>query len=226
MFTLMTDWALMSGLSGVGLLSYLFINSDPKLLGWALLPTYMIHQFEEHYIDLKGERYAFQQFFCNFLGYTNIDECPGDKEFIFSVNVPGLYTAGILAGLLNNIKPVVAGGFAAIILLNGLVHIIASIKQKTYNPGLLTSIFLFIPISLYYFYEMKKQEKLSNIDIGLCVFIGILYHLIILLSIKLIKNNKINHLQLNLINVLNGLTPLICNEIYQLIKVNEITNKS
>ena len=220
MFSLMTDWALISGLSGVGLLSYLFIKSDPNLLGWTLLPTYMIHQFEEHYLDFKCERYAFQKFFCNFLGYKNINECPGDKEFIFSVNVPGLYTAGILAGLLNNIKPIVAGGFAAIILLNALVHIFASIKKKTYNPGVLTSIILFLPVSLYYFYEMKKQEKLSNIDISICVFIGILYHLVIFLSLKLIMSNKINHLQLNLINVLNGLTPLICNEIYQIIKVN------
>jgi hypothetical protein len=220
MFTLLTDWPLISGLSGAGLLSYLFIKNETLLLGWLLLPVYMIHQFEEHYIDLKGEKYAFQKFFCNFLGYTNIDECPGDKEFIFSVNVPGLYIAGILAGLLNNIKPIVAGGFAAVVLLNALVHILAAIKQKKYNPGLFTSIFLFIPIALYYFYEMKKQNKLSYADIGISLFIGILYHLVILLSIKLIKYNKINHFQLNLINVLNGLTPLISNEIYQLIKVN------
>lgn len=220
MFSLMRDWALISGLSGAGLLSYLFIKSDPKLLGWILLPTYMLHQFEEHYLDFKGERYAFQKFFCNFLGYKNIDECPGDKEFIFSVNVPGLYIAGILAGLLNNIKPIVAGSFAAVILLNALVHIFASIKKKTYNPGLITSIILFLPVSLYYFYEMKKQEKFSYADIGVSIFIGILYHLVILLSLKLIMSNKINHLQLNLINVLNGLTPFISNEIYQLIKVN------
>ncbi len=214
----MTDWALISGLTGAGLLSYLFLKSDPKLLGWTLLPVYMIHQFEEHYIDLKGEKYAFQKYFCNFLGYTNIDECPGDKEFIFSVNVPGLYTAGILAGLLNNIKPIVAGGFAAVILINAIAHILTSIKQKKYNPGILTSLVLFIPVSLYYFYEMKKQNKLSNADIGISLFIGILYHLVILLSLKLIMSNKINHFQLNLINVLNGLTPLIVNEIYQLIK--------
>ena len=220
MFTLLTDWPLISGLSGAGLLSYLFIKNETLLLGWLLLPVYMIHQFEEHYIDLKGEKYAFQKFFCNFLGYTNIDECPGDKEFIFSVNVPGLYIAGILAGLLNNIKPIVAGGFAAVVLLNALVHILAAIKQKKYNPGLFTSIFLFIPIALYYFYEMKKQNMISYADIGISLFIGILYHLVILLSIKLIKYNKINHIQLNLINVLNGLTPLISNEIYQLIKVN------
>jgi len=220
MFTLLTDWPLISGLSGAGLLSYLFIKNETLLLGWLLLPVYMIHQFEEHYIDLKGEKYAFQKFFCNFLGYTNIDECPGDKEFIFSVNVPGLYIAGILAGLLNNIKPIVAGGFAAVVLLNALVHILAAIKQKKYNPGLFTSIFLFIPIALYYFYEMKKQNMISYADIGISLFIGILYHLVILLSIKLIKYNKINHFQLNLINVLNGLTPLISNEIYQLIKVN------
>lgn len=218
MFSLLKDWALISGLSGTGILSYLFIKSDPKLIGWILLPVYMLHQFEEHYLDFKGERYAFQKFFCNFLGYTNIDKCPGDKEFIFSVNVPGLYIAGILAGLLNNIKPIVAGGFAAVILLNAIVHILASIKQKKYNPGLVTSILLFLPISLYYFYEMKKQDKLSYSDIGISIFIGVLYHIVIMLSIKLIKYNIINHFQLNLINVLNGLTPFICNEIYQLIK--------
>ena len=48
-----------------------------KTLGWLLLPTYMIHQFEEHGIDFTGEKYAFQKFFCKFLGYTDIDKCPG-----------------------------------------------------------------------------------------------------------------------------------------------------
>lgn len=218
MFSLLKDWGLISGLYGTGILSYLFIKSDPKLFGWILLPVYMLHQFEEHYLDFKGERYAFQKFFCNFLGYTNIDKCPGDKEFIFSVNVPGLYIAGILAGLLNNIKPIVAGGFAAVILINAIVHILASFKQKKYNPGLVTSILLFLPISLYYFYEMKKQGNMTYSDIGISIFIGALYHIVIMLSIKLIKYNIINHFQLNLINVLNGLTPFICNEIYQTIK--------
>ena len=123
MFSLLTDWALISGIGGVSALTYLAIKNDPKLLGWILVPTYMLHQFEEHYIDLYGERYAFHKFFCNVLGYKNIVDCPGDKEFIFSVNVPGLYIGGILAGLFHNIKPIVAGGFAAIILLNALVHI-------------------------------------------------------------------------------------------------------
>jgi hypothetical protein len=218
MISLLHDWALFAGIGGISILGYVTFKAESKLLGWTLLPVYMIHQFEEHYIDIKGERYAFQKFFCNFLGYNNISECPGDEQFIFAVNVPGLYIAGILAGLLNNIKPIVAGGFAAVILINGLVHLLASLKQKKYNPGLFTSIALFIPISLYYFYQMKKQEKLSYTDIGISLFIGILYHLVIMLSIKLIKNNKINHLQLNLINVFNGLTPLITNEIYQLIK--------
>jgi hypothetical protein len=71
---------------------------------------------------------------------------------------------------------------------------------------------------MYYFYEMKKQNKISNVDIGICIFIGILYHLILFLSIKLIERNKINHKELNLINILNGLTPFITNEIYQLVK--------
>jgi chromate transport protein ChrA len=217
-FSLLHDWALISGIAGLSSLGYLALRSDPKLLGWILLPTYMIHQFEEHYLDVKGERYAFQKFFCNFLGYKNITECPGDENFIFSVNVPGLYIAGILAGILNNIKPVVAGSFAAVILINALVHIAASIKQKRYNPGLLTSIILFIPVAIYYFYEMNKQDKLSWADIAMSVFIGILYHAVLMLSIKLIQLGKINHSQLNLINVMNGLTPLIVNEIYVSIK--------
>ena len=85
--------------------------------------------------------------------------------------------------------------------------------------ALITSLILLIPVSLYYFYEMKKQNKLSYADIGISLFIGILYHLVILLSIKLIMSNKINHFQLNLINALNSLTPLISNEIYQFIKL-------
>lgn len=223
-------WPYISTPIGVISLSYVFYliidNSDKqnyndylaKTLGWLLLPTYMIHQFEEHGIDFKGEKYAFQKFFCNFLGYNDIDKCPGDEKFIFSVNVPGLYIAGLIAGFLNNIRPIAAGGFAAVILINALVHIFGSIKKKQYNPGVVTSLLLFIPVSIYYFYEMNRIKKLSKIDIGICLFIGILYHVVLILSLKLVERNKISHNTMNLINILNGFVPLVSAEFVRLVK--------
>lgn len=193
-----------------------------KILGWILISTYMIHQFEEHGIDIKGEKYSFQKSFCKFFGYNNVNKCPGDEKFIFSVNVPGLYIAGIIAGLFNNTRPIAAGGFAAVLLINAFAHSFGSIRIKEYNPGLMTSLLLFIPISIYYFYKMYQIKKLSKTDIGLCILIGILYHIVIILSFQLIKHNKISHTTLNLINILNGFLPLISSEIIRLTTISSI----
>jgi hypothetical protein len=44
----------------------------------------MLHQFEEHGVDAQGKEYAFREYLCGFLGFTDVDSCPVTPSFLFA----------------------------------------------------------------------------------------------------------------------------------------------
>src|SRR5262245_58791739 len=65
-------------------------SQDPVWLLPLLWPMYLVHQFEEHGIDLLGRRYAFLAQLCGTLGYGHdLATCPADPAFLFAVNAIG-----------------------------------------------------------------------------------------------------------------------------------------
>ena len=78
--------------------------------------------------------------------------------------IAGIVTAGSYPGLSLSI--------AGLILVNGSAHVISSIIRKSYAPGLITSLVLYIPLSIFIFIykELTILAVLQNI------LYGILYH--------------------------------------------------
>ena len=71
---ILLQWPWLGLVLGVLGLAFLFVSflrrrSDDRfsVLVWMPLFIYMLHQFEEHGIDLFGNHYAFLAFFCEFL---------------------------------------------------------------------------------------------------------------------------------------------------------------
>src|SRR5262245_37616747 len=98
--------------------------TDPAWLLWLAVPVYMLHQFEEHGIDLLGRSYAFQAVMCETLGFRgDLTACPADPMFLFVVNVGTVWISGIAGALLGPRRMV---GFCAcaIPLINGVVHVV------------------------------------------------------------------------------------------------------
>lgn len=140
-------------------------NSNIVILSSLLLLAYIIHQFEEHWIDLFGNYYAFYTFNNNFildnLGQPNSTDKPLTKESVFVINTSLVWLVGLL-GILRSPKhlfPAIA--MASIVFVNGIVHILSGVVKLQYNPGLFTSIVIFIP--LYVFYVRYIHKKFPTI---------------------------------------------------------------
>lgn len=155
---------------GIGIFAFnsktgdLSLTSNLRLLAVIMLIAYILHQFEEHWIDLFGNYYAFYTFNNNFildrLGQPDASVKPLTKQSIFVINTSLVWLVGILAILRSpkHIFPSIA--MASIVLVNGVVHILAAVVYFQYNPGLLTSVFLFFP--LYFWIIKQLRNHISN----------------------------------------------------------------
>lgn len=145
----------------------------------AALPIYMIHEFEEHGIDLYGNRYSFQKALCTVLvsltgtcgdrgtemqqGTLDLNHCPGTTLFIFFVNVGTVWIGGCLArqealGLGLN--------FYGTMVVNCLVHLMSFFARGfEYNPGVLTATILFLPAAYMAVSSMLKARRCEHSDV-------------------------------------------------------------
>ncbi|MEO1021940.1 MAG: HXXEE domain-containing protein [Bacteroidota bacterium] len=125
-------------------------HSNPRFIALLMLIAYVVHQFEEHWIDLFGNVYAFYTFNNNFilsaLGEPGSAVKPLTKESIFIINTSLVWLTGSLAILRSPKQLFPFFSMVGIILINGVVHILAGVATLTYNPGLLTSMLVFIPL--------------------------------------------------------------------------------
>lgn len=113
----------------------------PLGLVYLQLPIYMLHQYEEH----AGDR--FRLWVNDMIGHgrdvlTPIATFWINSLLVWLLDVVALYLAcfaGLSWGLIAIYLP----------LLNAFGHIVPAIVKRQYNPGLLTSIGLFLPVGVY-----------------------------------------------------------------------------
>lgn len=105
------------------------------------LPAYMLHQYEEHDKD------RFREFVNRILGNGH-DVLT--RRAVFLVNILEVW-GGIAFALWLTAQ--VNVGFALIafylLLLNAIIHLIQAAAGRSYNPGLITGIVVFIPLSCW-----------------------------------------------------------------------------
>lgn len=137
-------------------------TADPLFMSVALLVIYVAHQFEEHWIDLLGNEYAFYEYINSsiraLIGPGGDSVEPLTPMSIYMINTSLVWLVGVLAILRarRHMFPVLA--LTSITLVNGMTHIVASLATLSYNPGLLTSIALFLPVSGAYFYSLIRHK--------------------------------------------------------------------
>ena len=82
---------------------------DPASVLPLLWPMDLIHQFEEHGVDLLGRRHAFLGDLCAVLGHgSDPGGCPADPAFLFAVNGVGCQIALALALAFGKRRPLIA----------------------------------------------------------------------------------------------------------------------
>jgi hypothetical protein len=182
---------------------------DPAWLLPLLWPMYLLHQFEEHGIDLYGRHYAFLGDLCSGLGYREGSSCPADPAFIFAVNAVGCQIAFLMSWIFRRRLPLLAACVWGIPIVNAVTHVAAGVARRSYNPGLLTSLVLFVPLSVLVLSTVLRTRTIETRDAWRVIGTGVLVHVVLISSLLLRARGWLTHASLVGVNVANGLTPMV-----------------
>jgi hypothetical protein len=152
---------------GIGLAAFLV---------YLTLPFYMLHQYEEH---AGGQ---FKAFVNQTVGRGR--EIMTDRT-IFRVNVLFVWLGTLVVLYFCVYVNIVWGLFSGyLVAFNGLGHIVTSIRLRRYNPGLWTSIFVFVPLGIYIIYIINKESGAGWLYNVIFLVVTILLHAMILLNVR------------------------------------------
>lgn len=218
MHTILHDWPYAGlGLAGV-LVAWLVLErrppgapprwQDPAWVLPLLWPMYLVHQFEEHGIDLLGRHYSFLAGLCATLGYPQLDGCPADPAFIFAVNGVGCQLAFALSWFYRRRYQLVAACAWGVAIANAVTHLSAALVHHAYNPGVLTSLLLFVPLSAWMLRTVLRAGVIERRHIPRILASGVMMHAVLLGSLSLRARGVLSHEAMLFANVANGLVPL------------------
>ncbi len=149
----------------------------PLGLVYLQLPIYMLHQYEEH----AGDR--FRKWVNGMLGHGREVLTPIATFWINSLLVWGLDLVALYLAVFVDLSL----GLIAIYLpmLNAFGHITpALINKRQYNPGLATSLTLFLPIGIASTYVVSRAAG-SHLDAHLLAFgVALMVHGLIIAHVR------------------------------------------
>ncbi len=155
-----------------------------KFIALLFFIAYVIHQFEEHWVDLTGTYYAFftynNNLLHNILGVGPEAPIVLTQASVYVINTSLVWLVA-LNGFLRaprHIFPLLA--MAGITMVNALVHIIASLRTFAYNPGLLSSCLIFLPLYFWSFRYITKRNSNSRKQLFAGLLWAFLAHVIMI----------------------------------------------
>jgi hypothetical protein len=98
-------------------------------------------------------------------------------------------------------------GFAlySVIFTNGLVHLVmVLVLGEAYNPGLLTAVVLFLPLSAWIGYACFGENRLRYQAMALIIFWGVMLHVILAGSMISFVNGLIGSRTLVWMQIINA----------------------
>ncbi|MEM9211613.1 MAG: HXXEE domain-containing protein [Pseudomonadota bacterium] len=147
---------------------YPFIGGEIALSLFLSLPVYMIHQYEEH----DDNRFAI---FLN--GMMGADKKGLTPANIWVINVIFVWFFLLAVFHIAHIMPAWGVLAAYLLAINGFVHVVWAIAFRKYNPGLWTSILLFIPLAAWIFATIPADLTTHIIS----AFLVIVLHAVIMI---------------------------------------------
>lgn len=147
----------------------------PRRLSLLLLVAYIAHQFEEHWVDVEGNVYAFHASVNGLLqSVTGTDVAPLSPAGIFVINTSLVWLVAALAMWRSHVHVFPALAMVAIVLVNGAAHIALAVVRQAYNPGLLTSVVLFLPAGAFALRALSAPRR----QVAAAMAWGVLAHVI------------------------------------------------
>lgn len=144
----------------------------PLLLIFLHSPGYMLHQVEEHSGD-RFRRFVNTHIFSGRDALTETAVLVINLPLVWGINLGALYAAALWGPAFGLVAPYA-------MLVNAVIHITAGLRLRCYNPGLATSLALFLPLGLCTLAVIGPVAPSYHIaGLGL----AILVHLVIILFI-------------------------------------------
>ncbi|MSP14412.1 MAG: HXXEE domain-containing protein [Chloroflexi bacterium] len=170
---LKNDWANTGLILSIFLFVFLivFVRNDDFVVFIILLqtPLYMIHQTEE-YVFPGG----FRKFFNKEIFKQDTEDEPLDQNFIFFVNILLIWIVLPVFGLLSTIDYQYGLWIPYFSFFAGIAHILLAVRaKKFYNPGMIVSLVLNIPIGLWSIAYLIDHGILNNFFLNPHIAIGI-----------------------------------------------------
>ena len=156
------EWAKVGVILSIYLLVFLFVFvRQYDFVVFALLlqtPLYMLHQTEE-YVFPGG----FGKFFNTRIFNLETEDKPLDENFIFYVNVILIWVVLPVFGLLSLLNYGFGLWLPYFSLFAGVAHVALALKaRKRYNPGLIVSLLINIPVGLWSILYLLDQGLIEN----------------------------------------------------------------
>lgn len=138
----------------------------------ALLIIYTVHQTEGHL--WPG---GFRQFTNAHVFKSGNDDWPVDMGGVALINIGYVWLPVAVAALYPGPLRWLGLAWVGLTFINALTHIVSSIRLRIYNPGLVTSIVLFLPFTIWVLNQVHARSLLSDAEIGFILVLGILMHI-------------------------------------------------
>ncbi|GGC48327.1 HXXEE domain-containing protein [Chelatococcus reniformis] len=182
---------------------------DMVWLAWAATAAYLIHQFEEHGIDAAGTPYAFRGMLCTTFGFADTSACAIPEAFITAVNIPVVWLAGPVSALLGLRWPAIALSYFNVPAINAVAHIGPAVATGSYNPGLLTALVLFLPMSLWAFRIALRRPDLGPRAVAATLAGGVALHGVLIASLAAYLAGWLSEAALIAIQIVNPVVPML-----------------
>jgi hypothetical protein len=211
------DWPWLGAIGGMVLLCLLFftrrLQADTKLprwhdrtwLAWLAMFAYLAHNVEEYGIDMLGRRYEFPASL-NTMFVHKVHSPP--NAFYLAVNLSIVWFSFPLAALVSKRHPLVGLAGYSIMAINCLGHV-GGFFASGYNPGLLTAVVLFIPLTLWVAHALFGPQKMSYKGFCAVILVGIIAHAIVMGSIQALIHDWLSQDFVVAIQVLNAVLTLV-----------------
>ncbi len=172
---LFTHWVYGGFLAGIMILVLMPLLA----VGWSpvftaiflLLPVYMLHQYEEHDAD------RFRLYVNRMIGNGAEVLTPAA---VFVINIGAVWMLDVVVIYLAWRVDLGLGLIAVyLMLINAVIHIGGALRSRSYNPGLVTAVVLFLPAGGYALWRIQSSGAATTADHLIGLVIGAAVHALI-----------------------------------------------
>lgn len=186
---------------------------DLRWLSFLATAVYMVHNVEEYGIAANGVPHAFPDSLCELLGQPGYPGCAIPTPFFLFVNLPLVWILGPVAAGLSRRFPLAGMVLWGVTGVNTLAHVVPALVKREYDPGLVTAVVLFAPLTVLAIRAVLRTYRRPAVAVLMAA--GGFVHAVLAGSLLLYLNGLIP------VWLLYTLQPLSMAAIYLAVRANE-----